>query len=101
MQELSDLWKAIAPDAVNISGDFSLRDFAAAFHHLKPDKALGPDSIFPKLLIHTPFIWRLEGVGKNFERRHDYTFCISPDLAAIAQSCYNGDSSLSSPQSRG
>ena len=35
MQELSDFWKATAPNAVNISGDFSPRDFAAAFHHLK------------------------------------------------------------------
>ena len=33
------------------------------------------------------FIWRLEGVGKNFERTHDYTFCISPDLTAKAQPC--------------
>ena len=30
MQKLSDLWRATAPDAVNISGNFSLREFAAA-----------------------------------------------------------------------
>ena len=30
---------------------FSPREFAA-FHHLKPGKASGPDSIFPELLIH-------------------------------------------------
>ena len=29
MQELSDLWKAPAPDAVNTYGDFSPREFAA------------------------------------------------------------------------
>ena len=52
MQELSDLWKATSPDAVNISEDFSPREFAAATHHLKPGKALGPDSICPDLLIH-------------------------------------------------
>ena len=52
MQELSDLWRAISPDAVNISGDFSPRKFAAALHYLKPGKAPGPDSIFPELLIH-------------------------------------------------
>ena len=27
----------------------------------------------------------MEGVGKNFERRHYYTFCISPDFAAKSQ----------------
>ena len=52
MQELSDLWRATAPDAVNISGYFSPREFAAALHYLKPGKAPGPDSICPKLLIH-------------------------------------------------
>ena len=52
MQELSDLWRATSPDAVNIFGDFSPRKFAAAFHHLKPGKAPGPDSICPKLVIH-------------------------------------------------
>ena len=52
MQELSDLWKATSPDAVNVFGDFSPREFDAAPHHLKPVKAQGPDSIFPKLLIH-------------------------------------------------
>ena len=52
MQESLDLWRDTSADAVNISGDFSQREFAAALHHLKPGKALGPDSIFPKLLIH-------------------------------------------------
>ena len=49
MQELSDLWRNTAPDAVKISGDFSPREFAAALHHLKPGKAPGPDSICPEL----------------------------------------------------
>ena len=44
MQELSDLWRATAPDAINISGDFSPRKFTAALHHLKPGKVPGPDS---------------------------------------------------------
>ena len=57
MQELSDLLLATAlllatTTAVNISGDFSSREFAAAPHHLKPGKAPGSDSIFPELLIH-------------------------------------------------
>ena len=52
MKELSDLWRATAPDAVNISRDFSSREFAAALQHLKPGKAPGPDSICPELAIH-------------------------------------------------
>ena len=52
MQGLSNLWRATSPDAVNISGDFSPREFAVALHHLKPGKAPGPDSICPELLIH-------------------------------------------------
>ena len=52
MQELSDLWNATFPHAVNISGDFSPREFPFALHHLKPSKASGPDSIFPELLIY-------------------------------------------------
>ena len=51
MQELSDLWRATAPDVVNLYGDFSSREFAASLHHLKPGKAPGPDSIFPEHLI--------------------------------------------------
>ena len=55
MQELSDLWRAAAPDAVNIFRDFSPREFAAALHHLKPGKAPGPESICPELLIRAGF----------------------------------------------
>ena len=49
---MSDLWRATTPDAVNKSNIFSQREFAAALQHLKPDKAPGPDSIFPELIIH-------------------------------------------------
>ena len=52
MQELSDLWMATSIDAVNIPGDFSPREFAAALHQLKPGKDPGPDSTCPELLIH-------------------------------------------------
>ena len=45
MQELSDLWRAASSDAMNISGDLSPREFAAALHHLKPGKTPGPGSI--------------------------------------------------------
>ena len=44
MQELSDLWRDTAPDAVNIFRDFSPREFAIALHHLKPAKVPSPDS---------------------------------------------------------
>ena len=51
-QEVSDLWRATTPDAVNISDNFSQREFAAALQHLKPGKAPGPDSIRPELILH-------------------------------------------------
>ena len=51
-QEVSDLWRATTPDAVNISDNFSQRKFAAALQHLKPGKAPGPDSICPELILH-------------------------------------------------
>ena len=51
-QEASDLWRATTPDAVNISDNFSQREFAAALQHLKPCKAPGPDSILPELILH-------------------------------------------------
>ena len=38
-QEVSDLWRATTPDAVNISDNFSQREFTAALRHLKPGKA--------------------------------------------------------------
>ena len=44
-QEVSDIWRATTPDAVNISDNFSQREFAAALQHLKPGKAPGPDSM--------------------------------------------------------
>ena len=51
-QEVSDLWRATTPDAVNITDNFLHREFAAAFQHLKPGKAPGPDSICPELILH-------------------------------------------------
>ena len=51
-QEVSDLWRATTPDAVNIFGTFSQREFTAALQHLKPGKAPGPDSICPELILH-------------------------------------------------
>ena len=51
-QEVSDFWIATTPDAVNISDDFSQREFTAALQHLKPGKAPGPDSICPELILH-------------------------------------------------
>ena len=51
-QEVSDRWRALIPSAVNLSGDFSSREFAAALQHVKPGKAPGPDYICPELIIH-------------------------------------------------
>ena len=51
-QEVSDLWKATTPDAVNISDNFSRREFGAALQHLKLGKAPGPNSICSKLILH-------------------------------------------------
>ena len=51
-KEVSDLWRATTPDAVNISDNFSQREFTAALQHLKPGKAPGPDSICPELILH-------------------------------------------------
>ena len=51
-QEVSDLWRATTPDAVKISNNFSQREFTASLQYLKPDKAPGPDSIFPELILH-------------------------------------------------
>ena len=49
---MSDLWRATTPDAVNISDNFSQREFFAALQHLKPGKTPGPDSICPELILH-------------------------------------------------
>ena len=51
-QGVSDLWRAITPDAVNISDNFLQREFTAALQHSKPGKAPGPDSICPELILH-------------------------------------------------
>ena len=44
--------EATASDAVNISDNFSQKEFTAALQHLKPGKAPGPDSICPELILH-------------------------------------------------
>ena len=51
-QEVSDRWRALIPSPVNLSGNFLSREFAAALQHVKPGKALGPDSICLELMIH-------------------------------------------------
>ena len=49
---MSVLWRATPTSPVNISESFTFQEFAAALKHLKPGKALGPDSICPELIIH-------------------------------------------------
>ena len=51
-QKVSDLWRATSPYAVNISDNFSQREFTTALQHLKPGKAPGPDSICSELTLH-------------------------------------------------
>ena len=51
-QEVSDLWRATTPDPLNISDTFLQRKFTAVLQHLKPGKALGPDSICSELIFH-------------------------------------------------
>ena len=51
-QKWSASWRATIPDPINISENFSLREFTAALQHLEPGKASGPDFIFPELIIH-------------------------------------------------
>ena len=51
-QEVSDRWRALILSPVNLSGDFSSREFAAALQHVKPGKAPDPDSICSELIIH-------------------------------------------------
>ena len=50
--EMSDFWSATTPDTVNISDNFSQKDFTAALQHLNPGKASDPDSICPELIFH-------------------------------------------------
>ena len=54
-QEVSDLWRATTPDTVNISDNFSQREFAAALQHLKTDKTLGSDFICSELILWSCF----------------------------------------------
>ena len=51
-QEVSDFWRATTPNPVNISDNFSQREFTAALQRLKPGKDPGPDSICSELILH-------------------------------------------------
>ena len=52
VSQVSHLWRATTLNPVNISDTFSQREFTIALQHLKPGKALSPDSICPELIIH-------------------------------------------------
>ena len=73
MQELSGFWRATAPDAVIILGDFSPKRISPktprTLHHLKPGEATGPDSVCPELVIHA-------GPGLKFWPRGFLSFCL-------------------------
>ena len=51
-QEVSDLWRATASSPVNISGNFTSREFTVALQNLKPGKGPDPNSICPELILH-------------------------------------------------
>ena len=68
-QEVSDLWRATTPNAVNISDNFSQREFTAALQHLKPGKPPGSDSICSELILHA-------GAALNSWIRDFISFCL-------------------------
>ena len=51
-QEVSDLWRGTALNSVNISDNFSHREFTATLQHLKPCIAPGLDFICPELILN-------------------------------------------------
>ena len=51
-QKVSDLWRATTSSLVNISRNFTSREFIVAFQCRKPGKAPGPDSISRELILH-------------------------------------------------
>ena len=61
---LADLWRATAPDPVNISDTFLQRKFTAALQHLKSGKAPGPDSNCPEFILHVEML--LKSWLRNF-----------------------------------
>ena len=51
-QEVSNLWRTTISSPVNISGNFTSREFTVALQHLKPGKASSPDSTCLELILH-------------------------------------------------
>ena len=51
-KEVSDIWRISTPIGKSISEDFTSEEFTSALQQLKSGKAPGPDSIFPKLILH-------------------------------------------------
>ena len=52
IKKLSDLWKIPKRERNSISGLIRPEELAAALRHLKPEKYLGLDSIFPEFIPH-------------------------------------------------
>ena len=50
--EVSDLWRVLTPDSQSLSGDFTIEELTSALQHLNHEKAAGPDSICPELILH-------------------------------------------------
>ena len=60
-QEVSDRWRAPTRSPVNLSGDFSPREFAAVLQHLKPGETPIFDSFCPELIVHAGAALKLRG----------------------------------------
>ena len=82
---MSDLWRVTTTDAVNISDNFSQREFAAALQHLKPGKAPGPDSICPELILHAG------AALKSWLRDHFFLFAPTQNSQDLEKSACGRD----------
>ena len=52
-KEVSEFWKIETPADESISHDFTPEEFSSALQLPKAEKAPGPDSISPELILHT------------------------------------------------
>ena len=51
-KNVSELWRAPKTYLVNVSGDFTSREFTVALQHLNPRKAPGLDLLCPERIIY-------------------------------------------------
>ena len=51
---------------MSISGNCTSREFTVALQHLKQGKALGPDSIFPELILYAGAALKVQVIWLSF-----------------------------------